>query len=146
MTPTAAQRAEAELLLGLHDGRLAPAMAVISAHFAVIQTRSQLLLTLATLTLTITGFSGPHMASSGWQARIGMALGLVLVLAGVILLLATLRTTWLTKLVEPDPASSLARMIAYRDSKTRVYRWQLILLSLGLSSYVFAVIAFLVAS
>jgi len=146
MIPTTAQRAEAELLLSLHDGRLAPAMAVVSAHFTVIQTRSQLLLTLATLTLTITGFSGPHMAHSGWPARIGMVLGLALVLAGVILLLATLRTIWLTKLIESDPTTSLARMIAYRDSKTRVYRWQLTLLSLGLSSYVFAVIAFLLAS
>jgi hypothetical protein len=145
MNPSAGQHAEAVALLQLHDGRLAPAMAVISSHFSVIQARSQLLLTLATLTLTITGFSGPTMAHSGWSARIGMVLGLVLVLAGVILLLATLRATWLTKLVESDPALSLARMIAYRDGKTRTYRWQLTLLSLGLSSYVFAVVAYLLA-
>jgi hypothetical protein len=145
MNPTAEHRTEAERLLALHEGRLAPAMAVISAHFAVIQARSQLLLTLATLTLTITGFSGPAMARSGSAARVLMVGGLVLVLSGVLLLLATLRTAWLTRLLSDDAVDSLARMIAYRDGKTLAYRWQLVLLASGMSCYVGAVVAYLLA-
>jgi hypothetical protein len=36
-------------------------------------------------------------------------------------------------------------MIAYRDGKTLAYRWQLVLLASGMSCYVGAVVAYLLA-
>jgi len=134
---------EAQRLLALHEGRLAPAMATVSSQFVVIQGRTQLLLTLATLTLTITGFSGPRIAASCLAARSLLAAGLVIVLAGVVLLLASLRIRWLPQLLDGTPTESLERMIRYRDRKTRWYSWELMVMVLGLGCYVAAVVVYL---
>lgn len=58
---------EAGWLLKLHgggDAALPACLKTASDQFTVIQTRSQLLLTLSTLTFTITGFSGPKIAEA----------------------------------------------------------------------------------
>lgn len=146
MSEPLSPEAEADALLAMHDGRLAPAMAVVSSHFAVIQGRSQLLLTLATITLTITGFSGPRIAASGLAARWCMGCGLVLVLAGLLVLLAGLRIRWSTQFAGPSPRESLAATIRYRNGKTRGYLAHMLLIGTGIAFYVAAVIAFLVTA
>ncbi|MBA2481049.1 MAG: hypothetical protein H0V44_10320 [Planctomycetes bacterium] len=131
-------------LLGLHHGNAAEAMKVLSAQFAVIQSRTQLLLTLATLTLTITGFSGPRIAHSGAFARYALSGGLGLVLVGVVALLwGSLRIRWLTQYIDADPAQALTAMIAQRNHRTAWFGVQLVLLVSGLAAYVAAVIAYL---
>ena len=76
--------AEAERLLAVHgsDG-LAKVQGILSQQFQVLQSRSQLLLTLATITLTITGFSGPRIADSNPFGGPLMAIGLCFVLLAV---------------------------------------------------------------
>jgi hypothetical protein len=128
----------------LAGGPIAPALGVVAGQLAVLQSREQLLLTLATLTLTITGFSGPAMVQSGWLARSGLIAGLVCVLAGVLLILATLEARWLTATPGTD-RERLVSAIRLRDRKTQVFRWALALLGLGLTCYVAAVVAFIAA-
>lgn len=135
---------EADAILAMHDGRLAPAMAVVSSQFNVIQARSQLLLTLATITLTITGFSGPRIAASGAAARWCMGGGLVLVLAGVLVLLAGLRIRWSTQFAGASPREAIAATIRYRNGKTRGYFAHMALIGAGIALYVASVIAYLV--
>ncbi len=48
----------------------------VVAHVNAIQSRQQTLLTLATLTLTITGFSGPSMAASNIVSKYSMIFGI----------------------------------------------------------------------
>ena len=74
-------------LLLLHDGALDKALGHVEQHLGVLQTRSQFLLTIGTLTLTITGFSGPTIASASGFSAIGLSIGLLLVLCALILLL-----------------------------------------------------------
>jgi hypothetical protein len=137
--------AEADRLLTMHGGRLADALRTLADQFTVLQTRTQLLLTLATLTLTITGFSGPLIAKSGAGPRWCLVAGLVLVLVAVVmLLLGTLRIRWLTQFDGADPRATLVAAIAWRDAKTRHYLAQLGVLVAGLSAYVGAVVWFLV--
>lgn len=136
---------EAERLLELHGGGMAACLQVVTAQFAVIQTRSQLLLTLSTLTLTITGFSGPKIAESGVFARGAMVVGIALVLAStVVILLGGLRVQWVTQIAEADPQSTLTTILKYRNQKTALYQVEMALIVLGLSSYVASVIAYLV--
>ena len=142
--PSVSTSQEAARLLALHDGKLAPCMATVSSQFLVIQGRSQLLLTLATITLTITGFSGPRIAASGLAARSLLAAGLVIVLAGVVMLLISLKIHWLPQFIDGDPLSSLERMIAYRNRKTAWYTSELVVMVLGLSCYVGAVVVYLI--
>ena len=139
---------EARELLALHGGgrdALARAVELLSRQFLVIQNRSQLLLTLATITLTITGFSGPKMAESGVLARIGLVAGLIFVLLAVVLLLANLRIRWLTHFIGPDPQRSLVAALRYRNAKTRWYLAQIVLLMIGLGCYVGAIVAYVAA-
>ncbi len=110
----------------------------------VLQSRSQLLLTLATIVLTITGFSGPRIAASGVFARSAMAVGLLLTLIAVLMLLLNLRIRWLTQFQGTDPQQVLSDIIAYREGKRRAYLWIITMLMAGLASYVAAVIAFLI--
>ena len=136
---------EARELLALHGGgrdALARAFDLLSRQFLVIQHRSQLLLTLATITLTITGFSGPKMAESGPAARIGLVAGLIFVLLAIVLLLANLRIRWLTHFIGPDPQRSLVEVLRYRNAKTSWYLVQIVLLAIGLGCYVGAIIAY----
>jgi len=55
--------------------------AVVKDSFSLIQTRAQMLLGLATICMTITGFSGPRMAASNPYSRFFIGFGLSFVLA-----------------------------------------------------------------
>ena len=122
---------------------LGRSMERVSWQFGIMQSRSQLLLTLATITLTITGFSGPKIAESSPAARWGLGLGLSLVLASVLLLLANLRIRWLSQFLTGDDLRDLTAMIHHRDEKTRWYRIQICLLGTGLIAYVGAIVIYL---
>ena len=137
---------EAARLLGLFsgEGKLGEAIEFMRHHFDVIQARSQLLLTLARLALTITGFSGPKIAQTNLFARYSMAIGIVFVLSAVvILLLGGLRIRWTTQFLGDNPHETLVRIIRYRNHKTRLYFIELGLLVIGLSAYVASVVTYL---
>lgn len=142
--PDAASEAHSLLKLYGGDAGLAEALHVVSQQFVVLQTRSQLLLTLATIVLTITGFSGPRIAASGVFARSAMALGLLLTLFAVLMLLLNLRIRWLTQFHGTNALETLTAIITYREKKRRAYLSIITILMAGLASYVAAVIAFLV--
>ena len=140
---------EAARLLGLFNGddRLGAAIGFMRHHFDVLQVRSQLQLTLSTLALTITGFSGPKIAQTNLFARYSMAVGIVFVLSSVvILLLGGLRIRWTTQFLGDDPLETLVRIVRYRNMKTRLYFIELGLLVIGLSAYVASVVTYLLYS
>ncbi len=138
-------QAEADALLRAHEGKLGPCLSTTAAQFAVLHGRSQLLLTLCTLTLTITGFSGPKIIASGDLSRWALVVGIALVLVGlVMLLLSSLVVRFATQfMVNDEPRIGLAKLIIYRNRKAGWHRWQLACVVLGLTSYVIAVIHFL---
>lgn len=117
---------------------------MLSHHFDALQTRTQMMLTLGTLTLTITGFSGPSMAQSNSFSRYSIVAGIILVLASIVtILLSVLKIRWLTQVGSETPKDILILLIERRNKRTRWFHWQLIMLTIGLACYVFAVIAFL---
>lgn len=125
-------------------GSLAVCLDLLSAQFTVIQTRSQLLLTLSTLTLTITGFSGPQIARSGLFARCALCTGLALVLLStLVILLGSLRVRWVTQVEGPSPQATLATVLEYRNWKTRLYAVEMLLIVIGLACYVASELAYL---
>ncbi len=123
---------------GAHD--------MLTSQFNVLQTRAQLLLTVATLALTITGFSGPRIAEAGAFQRYAMAGGLALVLSSMLLILGgSLRIKWVTQFRRPtdgDDVALLAQIVCYRERKTRLFFLELCLLLAGLTAYVAAVIGY----
>jgi hypothetical protein len=143
--PVACQHEEARHLLAVGAG-LDGALRLLMAQFSVLQTRSQLLLTVSTLALTITGFSGPRIAAAGDFQRYALAAGLALVLASMLLILGgSLRIRWVTQFRRPeggDDAALLAQIVCYRDRKTRLFFIEVCLLLAGLTAYVAAIIGY----
>ena len=134
---------EARNLLAQY-GNLLSCQQIITHQFDVLQSRTHMMLTLATLTLTITGFSGPKIAASNWVSQYTMVLGLVFVLGAVIVTLGgTLRIRWLTQITKNTDRETLEAMVTYRDRKTRLFRIELTLLVVGLSCYVASVITYM---
>lgn len=114
--------------------------------FALLQARSQMLLGLATICLTITGFSGPRMAQSNPFSRFFLAFGLMFVLASVTALaLGPLRLRWITAWRGETLDETLIANLRWRDSKTRLYRSATILLLTGLTGYLMSLIFYLIS-
>lgn len=125
------------------NGDMAKCHDLLARQFGVIQSRSQLLLTLATVTLTITGFSGPKIAASSAFSKYAMTLGILLVLVSLlVLLLGSLRIHWTTQFRGESPAATLVSIIRYRNSKTYLFKFELGFLVAGLSAYVASVLVF----
>ena len=132
--------AEAHRLLQLTGG-LRPALDVLMAQFNVLQSRSHLLLTLGTLALTITGFSGPKIAASGAFPRYALAAGLVLVLAALIMIIrGGLAIRWVTQFHGATAEEQVLAVIHYRNTKTHAYFSQTLVLTAGLTCYVLAIV------
>jgi len=105
------------------------------------------LVTVATLTLTITGFSGPRMAASGLLPRVTLLIGIVFVLGALLLILfGSLQVRWLSQVPHEDDEDALVQAILYRKLKTRIFKAELTLLAIGLILYVTGIIAFLLGA
>lgn len=135
---------KADYLLELYDGKLSSCLEFLKQHFNVIQARSQLLLTVCTLALTITGFSGPSIVQTNLFARYSMVFGIIYVLAAMlIMLVGGLRIRWVTQMIGNTPRATLSSIILYRNRKTSLYFVELSLLVIGLTGYVASVVTYL---
>ena len=139
MTARRAQSAaeEADHLLQLYQGDASKILAVIQGQLTNVASRAQMLLQLAGLTITVTGFSGASIARSGRVAAILVVSGL-----GVVLLGAShsrggiLRIRWTTQLAPCAPRDAIISAIRMRDEKTGVFSRSLALLIVGLALYI----------
>lgn len=109
-----------------------------------LQNRAQMLLSLITITLTISGFSGPQIARSDALARYSIIAGITFVLLSAIILLSgPLRLTWVTKIKWENDDQVLIRLIKIRNKRTKRFYLASVLLVIGLFSYVTSVITYL---
>lgn len=138
--------AEAQQLLEVHgDQGMKGVISVLMAHFNVLQTRAQMMLTITTLTLTITGFSGPRIAASGLFPRLALTAGLISTLASTLLILGgSLRIRWVTQFKGDTPHEFISRVLTYRNAKTRLFFAEICLLVAGLACYVAGVVAYFI--
>ncbi len=118
---------------------------VLTDSFNVLQNRAQMLLSLVTITLTITGFSGPKIAESSILARSAIAIGLTFVLLSALIMMSgPLRLSWCTRNRAADIDQSLIRLIDQRNFRTKRYHTASRFLVIGLIGYVVSVITFLI--
>ncbi len=135
---------EAQQLLAQQGERgIKGAVDTLMQQFQVLQTRAQIMLTITTLALTITGFSGPKIAAAGAFARTSMVLGILLVLASTLLILGgSLRIQWVTQFKADDDHSLIVSILRYRNAKTKLFFAEICLLVAGLACYVGSVVAY----
>lgn len=139
---------ELDYLLEIHGrGNYSKVFDVLVQHFAVLQSRAQLLLGLVTIALTITGFSGPKIAASSMFSRVSIAGGLAFILvSAVLMLMGPLQLRWGTRRCKDTIHDSLVLLIVSRNERTRKYHLASIFLIVGLSGYVASLISFLFTS
>lgn len=137
---------EAQQLLAQQGERgITGAIDILMQQFQVLQTRAQIMLTITTLALTITGFSGPKIAAAGAFARTSMVLGILLVLASTLLILGgSLRIQWVTQFKAADDHALVTTILRYRNTKTRLFFVEICFLVAGLACYVSSVVAYFV--
>ena len=135
---------EVEFLKEIHGEDYGQLFGAVKESFALLQMRSQMLLGLATICLTITGFSGPHMAQSNSFSRFFVGFGLLFVLASIIAIVAgPLRLQWMTEWKAATLDETLVENIKRRGVKTRLYRMATALLMVGLTGYLLSLIFYL---
>ncbi len=128
---------EADHLLQLYKNDAPAVLGVLQSQFMSVASRAQMLLQLAGLTITVTGFSGASIARSGRPAAILVVSGLVVVLiAASHSLGGILRIRWMTQLAPCSPRETVVAAIRLRDDKTRVFSRSLALLIVGLALYI----------
>lgn len=128
---------EADHLLALYDADAGKILSVLEGQLANLTSRAQMLLQLAGLTITVTGFSGTSIAHTGPLAAVLVVSGLVLVLVAASLSMGgILRIRWMTQLAPTTLRASIVYAIEMRDAKTRVFGRSLALLIVGLFLYI----------
>lgn len=137
---------EARQLLAQQGARgIQGAIDMLMQQFQVLQTRAQIMLTITTLALTITGFSGPKIAAAGVFARTSMVLGILLVLASTLLILGgSLRIQWVTQFKAENDHALIVSILRYRNAKTKLFFAEICLLVAGLACYVGSVVAYFI--
>ncbi len=136
---------ELDYLLEIHgEGNYSKVFDVIVKQFDVLQSRAQLLLGLVTISLTITGFSGPKIAASSTFSKASIAVGLIFILvSAVLMLMGPLQLRWGTRRCKDTIHDSLVHLIIRRNERTRKYHLASIFLIVGLTGYVGSVVGYL---
>lgn len=135
--PVATIEQEVEHLLRLYNADAAKIMGELQSQLSILANRAQTLLSLAGITITVTGFSGASIARTGRLSATLLVLGLVLVLvAAAIAMNGILRVRWTTSLPPCELPEAIRATLEVREIKTRNFALALRILIVGLTLYV----------
>ncbi len=138
--PIATIDQEVEHLLRLYNADAAKIMSELQSQLSILANRAQTLLSLAGITITVTGFSGASIAGAGRLSATLLVLGLVLVLvSAAIAMNGILRVRWTTSLPPCELPDAIRATLEVRESKTRNFAIALRILIVGLTLYVSSV-------
>jgi hypothetical protein len=140
-------REEAQQILRLVGGDTLKAYDMVERQLAVLVLRTQVMLSLSGIVITVTGFSGRAIAQTSDLARFSIAGGILVVLASAAAAIwGVLRLHWLTQTIHEDALTMLTRGIEIRDAKAKFLRIALVLFVCGFSLYCFAIAQLLIAT
>lgn len=145
--PDVSERDEVRRIIQFANNDYARAFDVVEKQMSVLVLRTQVLLSLAGIVVTVTGFSGRTIAQTSEVARVLIATGIVVVLSSAAVAIGgVLRLRWLTQELGDEMEETLLRMVALRDSKTKFLTAALALFVVGFACYVGAIALMLVAT
>jgi hypothetical protein len=143
----ATARQEAEQILKLSRGDEQRAYDMVERQLSVLVLRTQVMLSLSGIVITVTGFSGRAIAETSNLARWSIASGIMIVLlSAAAAIWGVLRLSWLTQTIDEDALTMLTRGVEIRNAKSRFLRASLILFIAGFSLYCFAIAQLLIAA
>lgn len=134
-------------LLQLYGNDAAKIMGELRSQLSILANRAQTLLSLAGITITVTGFSGASIARTGPLSAVLLVAGLVFVLSSAaIAMTGILRVRWTTSLPPCSVEEAVRFALEIRDLKTRRFDLALRLLVIGLTLYVSSIAILLLHS
>jgi hypothetical protein len=138
---------EVRRILTLVAGDHRAAFDLLERQLSVLVLRTQVLLSLSGIVITVTGFSGRAIAQTGTLARVSITAGIVLVLiAALIAVGGVLRLRWLSQVLGDDAATTLTRGIALREQKARYLSLSMLAFGIGFACYCLAIAQLLIAA
>jgi hypothetical protein len=138
---------EARRLRDLYQGRAPDLVAHLSNQIGTVKTYAQVLLGLCGLTVTVTGFSGAHMIRAGSLSAGFMAIGIALVLGGLVGCVRTITLLrWVSQDLRDDLSETARIVITRRNRQQRSLSVAAVLVVSGLACYLAAVVIAAVAS
>ena len=138
---------EATRILALVEGNGLRAFELVERQLSVLVLRTQVMLSLSGIVITVTGFSGRSIAQTSNLARLSISAGILVVLAAAVVgITGVLRLHWLTQELADDILATLVRSISIRNAKSRYLRWSLLLFTIGVSLYCSAIAQLLLAA
>ncbi len=141
MPPAEPSRAdEARRIVALVEGNHRAAFAIVESQLAVLVLRTQVLLSLSGIVITVTGFSGRAIAQTNMAARVLISAGILIVLAAALTaILGVLRLRWLTQVIGDSPLETVSTGLALRDTKSRRLSAAMLLFGVGFACYCAAI-------
>lgn len=144
MVPSAGD--EAARILALSKDDPLTAFQIVERQLGVLVLRTQVLLSLCGIVITVTGFSGRAIAQTSLFARASISVGIcVVLLAAAVAIWGVLRLQWLTQVATSEVMETLVRAIEIRNRKSRFLGAALVLFVLGFSLYCTAIAQLLMA-
>jgi len=138
---------EAQRILTLAGGDYGRAVEAVQGQFSVLVLRTQVMLSLSGIVVTVTGFSGRAIAETSDLARLSIATGILLVLAAAVVAIGgVLRLKWLAQELGDDALPTLRKMLVMRDRKTKYLAVALGLFTTGFACYCLAIAQLLLAA
>lgn len=127
---------EVKRIMSLTKGDTGRAYELVQSQFSVLVLRTQVMLSLSGIVITVTGFSGRAIAQTSELARNLVAVGILVVLgAAAVAIGGVLRLRWLTQELTDDLEQTLTRMLDIRDQKSRYLNVALLLFVSGFACY-----------
>ncbi|HEY1088759.1 MAG TPA: hypothetical protein VGE37_13740 [Archangium sp.] len=138
---------EVKRILSLTKGDPQKAYDLVQSQLSVLVLRTQVMLSLSGIVITVTGFSGRTIAQTSELARVLVAAGILIVLvAAAAAIVGVLRLRWLTQELTDDVEQTLVRMLDIRDAKSKYLSVALATFVLGFACYCVAIALMLVAT
>jgi hypothetical protein len=127
---------EANKILSLTNQDLLKALELLEKQLNTLHARAQVLMSLAGIVVTVTGFSGRLIAATSLISQILVISGLVTVLISAVWVFSrVMGIKWVTIGLTENSAESLEKIIERRNRKTRAYSRGGVILCVGLVLY-----------
>jgi hypothetical protein len=137
---------EVQRILKLAEGNAARAFEIVDKQLSVLVLRTQVMLSLSGIVITVTGFSGREIARTSEAARVLVSAGILVVLASAAVAIGgVLRLRWLTQEITDDIEETLAGMLKIRDAKSRFLSAALVTFVVGFACYCIAIALMLIS-
>jgi hypothetical protein len=130
---------EANNILSLTKNDMLKALELLEKQLNTLHLRAQVLMSLAGIVITVTGFSGRLIAATSPISQILVISGLATVLTSAVWVFSqVMGIKWVTMGLTENAAESLEKIIERRNRKTRAYSQGGVILCVGLLLYAIA--------